>query len=226
MKNAFLKLLTSVKFWTTIIGGICTALGSLIAKYGFEVSDAAVQQVAVTISGLFGLLLFGQAATDHGKEAAKIKSSTESGSARLGVLLMIALIGFVVITAAFQVGCAALSSSTKQAGGDLYSCAKAEPKKLIEQFGPAMVQTVKSAIDNRGKPDVEQLRPVAAALQTDAARCVLTAAIGMVGRALAPAAGSPLSSEMPVDGAALHAGYDQLRAELWAGKRYELGGGP
>jgi len=77
MKEALEKMLASMKFWTTIIGMLVTAGGSLLAKYGFEVSDATVQQVAITISGLFGILLFGQAANDHGKAAAEKRQFTD-----------------------------------------------------------------------------------------------------------------------------------------------------
>lgn len=70
MKEALSKILGSAKFWTTIIGSVLTAGASLIAKHGLEVSDDAVRQVAITISGLFVVLLGAQGATDFGKNAA------------------------------------------------------------------------------------------------------------------------------------------------------------
>lgn len=74
MKEALQRLLTSMKFWTTLIGLIVTAGSSWLAKYGLELSDETVQQIAVTVAGFFGLLLAGQAATDHGKAKAQTQA--------------------------------------------------------------------------------------------------------------------------------------------------------
>lgn len=64
MKDAIIRLLSSMKFWTVILG-IVTALG---AKYGINVDP----EVYWSIVGLFGLLLGAQGLADHGKEAAKV----------------------------------------------------------------------------------------------------------------------------------------------------------
>jgi hypothetical protein len=71
IKETFGKLLSSVKFWTTIVGMLVTMSSSMIAKWGFEVSDETTQQIAITVSSFFGLLLLGQASADHGKSAAQ-----------------------------------------------------------------------------------------------------------------------------------------------------------
>lgn len=76
MKNALLSMLSSVKFWTQIIGLIINASASLLAKYGIGVSDATVMQISITIAGLFGALGLAQGATDHGKAAAQIAATT------------------------------------------------------------------------------------------------------------------------------------------------------
>lgn len=67
MKQALIKLIESSKFWTTLIGIAAT----FAAKYGLQV-DAATQ---AEIAGLFVMLLGGQAAADHGKEAAKVNAA-------------------------------------------------------------------------------------------------------------------------------------------------------
>lgn len=87
MKEAFGRLLSSMKFWTTVIGMLLTAGSSLLAKYGFEVDDAAVQQIAITVSSFFGILLLGQAAADHGKEAAKTNATSNQFMQATGVSL-------------------------------------------------------------------------------------------------------------------------------------------
>lgn len=66
MKNAIIRLLSSTKFWTAILG-IVSALG---ARYGFQVDP----EVYWSIVGIFGLLIGAQGLTDHGKEAARIST--------------------------------------------------------------------------------------------------------------------------------------------------------
>lgn len=83
MKDALLRLIASMKFWTAMLG-LVTALA---ARYGFSVDP----EVYWTIVGIFGALLGGQALTDHGKEAAKAN--------KLNVLLLLAVVGML--------GCAA-----------------------------------------------------------------------------------------------------------------------
>ncbi len=72
MKEALSRILGSAKFWTTVIGMVMTAGASLFARYGLELSTEAIQQIAVTVAGLFALLLGGQALAGHGKEAAEL----------------------------------------------------------------------------------------------------------------------------------------------------------
>ena len=62
MKQALLRLVSSMKFWTLILG-LITSLG---AKYGFQVDP----EVFWSIVGLFGLLIGAQGLTDQGKTAA------------------------------------------------------------------------------------------------------------------------------------------------------------
>jgi hypothetical protein len=70
MKEAITRLLSSMKFWTMVLG-VVTSLG---AKYGFNVDT----NVYWSIVGLFGFLLGAQGLTDHGKEAAKITAADNS----------------------------------------------------------------------------------------------------------------------------------------------------
>lgn len=68
MKEALQRLLSSMKFWTAVLG----LLGTLAAKYGFDVDE----RMYWTIVGIVGLLLVGQAATDHGKAAAQAHAAS------------------------------------------------------------------------------------------------------------------------------------------------------
>ncbi len=76
MKQAITRLLTSTKFLTTVIGMIVTAGATLFTRYGIDVSTEALQQVAITVASLFGILLHAQGRADQGKEAAKVVAAT------------------------------------------------------------------------------------------------------------------------------------------------------
>lgn len=67
--SVFTRALTSLKVWTIIIGGIVTAGGSMLAKWGLNVSDATVQQIAGSMVLLVGLLVHAQGRADQGKNA-------------------------------------------------------------------------------------------------------------------------------------------------------------
>lgn len=82
MREALLKLFSSAKTWTAFLGMIATAGASLLARYGLELSDEAIQQIAITISGLFATLLVTQGLADHGKEQAKIQAASSAVLAR------------------------------------------------------------------------------------------------------------------------------------------------
>lgn len=73
MKDAIIRLLSSMKFWTVVLG-IISALG---AKYGINVDPS----VYWSIIGLFGILIGAQGLTDHGKEAAKIAALASTPAA-------------------------------------------------------------------------------------------------------------------------------------------------
>lgn len=76
MRDALARVFGSAKVWTAIIGLIVTFGATAFARWGIEVSDAAVQQTAITVSAIFAILLGAQGATDHGKAAAQIAATT------------------------------------------------------------------------------------------------------------------------------------------------------
>jgi hypothetical protein len=73
VREALLRLVSSMKFWTALLG----LLGILGAKYGFDVDENTYW----TIVGIVGLLLAGQAATDHGKAAAQVHADSDTDGA-------------------------------------------------------------------------------------------------------------------------------------------------
>ncbi len=70
MKQALSRVLGSAKFWTAIIGLICTAAATKLSALGWDTSVEAQQQIAITVSAMFGILLAAQGAADVGKSAA------------------------------------------------------------------------------------------------------------------------------------------------------------
>lgn len=221
MKTATAQLLASKKFWTTIIGTILTLGSYVLAKWGLEVDDAAVQQISGSIAVLFSVLLLGQGLTDQGKEAAKQRNG-QSGHAALGALLFAAVIGALVLMAIAQTGCSAVTSSAKRVAGDTADCLKPEPAALAEEFKPAMLSVVRAAVMNDGKVDWDQLRPVASALKTVATRCVFVAALAEVGRIVTPDPNAPQSSALEVDQASLRGGFEGVRSSLFGGQHFKL----
>jgi hypothetical protein len=82
MKDALARMFSSAKVWTVIIGGLVTAGASFLAKYGLEVSDATVQQIAGTAALLVGILVHAQGQADHGKYAVRaVDSNTATPAA-------------------------------------------------------------------------------------------------------------------------------------------------
>lgn len=67
MKDAIVRLFSSMKFWTAVLG-LITAIG---AKVGFNVDP----DVFWAIIGVVTSVILGQGLTDHGKEAAKITAA-------------------------------------------------------------------------------------------------------------------------------------------------------
>ena len=77
MKDALLRLFSSMKFWTTI----AALLATLGAKYGFSVDQTTV----LMIGTLFAILLGAQGLTDMGKGRATVQA--EAGAAQLATTL-------------------------------------------------------------------------------------------------------------------------------------------
>lgn len=72
MKDAIVRLFSSMKFWTAVLG-LITAIG---VKVGFNVD----QDVFWAIVGVVTSVILGQGLTDHGKEAAKITAAATASA--------------------------------------------------------------------------------------------------------------------------------------------------
>lgn len=77
MKDAFVRLLSSAKFWTAMIALIAI----FAARYGFEISE----QMTAVVGAVFAVLLGAQGAADHGKSAAVVMASVPQPTTSLAV---------------------------------------------------------------------------------------------------------------------------------------------
>jgi hypothetical protein len=76
MKDALIRLFSSMKFWTAVLG-LITAIG---VKAGFNVDP----EVFWAIVGVITAVILGQGLTDHGKEAAKITAAAGTPTTVVG----------------------------------------------------------------------------------------------------------------------------------------------
>ncbi len=233
MNAALSRLLRSSKFWTVIIGLVVTSGATLFARYGIDVSTEAVQQTAVTVAALFGILLHAQGQADQGKnavEAAKTgpnpsstdPTPTDAPKANVlplvGVVLSVALIAFAIA------GCKLLGGSATRVAADTIDCLKPNTKSVAGELQGVMGDLIRNSIDNTGSLDFGSVKAAASSFKTDAPRCAfmsaLTEAIRLATGPRDPNA--PQTAELQVDPVQLAAVREQVRVELFDGKNFRL----
>lgn len=74
MTTALKALFASKKTWMLVLGIPATVCASLLAKYGLDLSDEAVEMTAELMSIGVAVLIAAQGVADHGKSAALIKA--------------------------------------------------------------------------------------------------------------------------------------------------------
>lgn len=234
LKDVLVRMLTSLKFWTTILGISATYL----AKKGIVLDPAMAEYVA----GFFGLLLAGQAAADHGKEKAKIEAARdiaymdapatakvdeptpatkpEGGFIRLDTLCAILFL-LALTVGVFGTACAWMKSETKHVAANVVDCSAARAKDAVQEFGPMAKQFVLDSLDNTGKPDTARFKDVAKSLKAEVGGCVMQAAVSEVLSLAAKAASGVMSSPVQVDSNALNAAWDDVRTTQYGGKTFQ-----
>lgn len=223
-------LLQSKKFWITLIGGAMTACSALFAKYGLEVSDAAVQQVATTVTVLFTVLLGAQGLADHGKEKAKIETGVLSPpsptpapvvtTTQLSLLLILALA--VTVT---QPACDTLKNSGTRTATSAIDCLQPSLIKTGVELKPTYQALLRAATGGDGKIDWGQIRPAVSSLKEPALRCAFSAVVSEAMHAVRNAVSGVMSSPLEVDKADLTSGYEAIRKDFFSGETYKLEGG-
>lgn len=209
MKTALLRLLSSMKFWTLLLG-IVTSLG---AKYGLEVDP----EVYWSIVGLFGLLIGAQGLNDHGKAKAEIETrSIQSGFFRLDLLVIVFAGGSLTLVA-----CSWLKSETKHVAADVVDCTTDQALAVAKEYAPSVELAVRSQLSDVGKLDHVSFTELAKSFGTDAGRCVLAR---VVARLLVPSGNDSQSTPLAVDTADVAATWEAVRASVYGGQTFQLGG--
>lgn len=204
MKTALLRLFSSMKFWTLLLG-LVTSLG---AKHGLEV-DA---QTYWSIVGLFGLLLGVQGLNDHGKAKAEIETRhIQSGFARIEVM------AFFVVPVALGVivGCAALKRETKQAASDVVDCMKPELRERSTELGGVLERSVLSLLSDTGKVDRAGFKSLTSGLKSDAAGCAIATVVSRLSK---PRGQDSQASPLAVDALDLQSTWADARREQFGGR--------
>lgn len=212
MKVALLRLLSSMKFWTAVLG-VLTALG---AKYGLEVDP----ETYWTIVGFFSLLLGGQALQDHGKAKAEIETRhIQSGFARVHVMLVI--VGLGLIVTANLPGCAWLKSESKAVAADAIDCTTEKAIELAKEYGPSVELALRSQLSDTGKIDRTSLKALAKSFATETGQCVLAREVV---RLLTPRGQDAQSTPLPIDTEDVAAAWEEVRRDEFGGKTFVLEG--
>jgi hypothetical protein len=211
MKTALLRLLSSMKFWTLLLG-LVTSLG---ARYGFDVDP----EVYWSIVGLTGLLLGAQGLTDHGKSKAEIETrNIQSGSIQL--LLIIALaVPTGVIAGSQLAGCAGLNRETRAAASAAVDCTTDQALQVAKEYGPSVELAVQSQLSDTGKLDRTSFAALAKSFASDTGRCVLAR---VVTRLLTPGGTDTQATPLAVDTADVNAAWDAVRREQFGGRKFAL----
>jgi len=237
MNDALKRMLQSMKFWTLILGGVTTAGASMFAKWALDVSDDAVMQIAITISGLFAVLLHAQGQTDLGKNATPttnvaagadvtinqtpaepLPADPQKGSIRINALLMLS-----AFTASLAIGSAWSCSSMKGEGGALgaiVDCTTKSTKALSAQFAPLVDALLVRATDSTtGKVDWSPIKSATKSFAADTGGCVLAAVVQRYLHPAPPDPNAPQTEPLKVDLDSLRAGFNETRSDL-GGKTY------
>lgn len=245
-KTLLFRLLTSLKFWTTILGITSTAL----AKKGIILDPIYADYIA----GFFGVLLLGQGLADHGKERAKIEASvvttssaslvtpagtsTENvetkkipvvqpnGFALLDCLLGVVIVALALVTAVSMVGCPGVGGAGKRLVGTAIDCAAPAALEATKQYAPAVEQLLQRSTSSEGAVDQTSLEDATKGFLAETGWCVVE---NVVASALSrlPLPGAPKASPLAADPEELKRTLGAIRASRYQGKTFKPAvGGP
>lgn len=214
MKTALLRLFSSMKFWTLLLG-LVTSLG---AKYGLGIDPDTYWSIV----GLFGLLLGVQGLNDHGKGKAEIEArNVQNGFARRELLIIIALL---VVPGALGVvvGCATFKNEAKHAAADAVDCMEPKLVDRANELVGVIEQAVPPLLSDTGKIDRAGFKSLTQGLKSDAAGCAIATVVARLSK---PRGQDSQASPLAVDVPELEAAWADTRREQFGGRTFLLGAG-
>ena len=230
MKTALADLLSSKKFVTMIVG-LVVAIG---ARKGLDVDP----EITAAIIGLFAVLIGAQGAADHGKEAAKVKADgwkpidveideptdpAKPISEAVKSSILITLLGVLALVMVLAAGCGAAERVGRVARGTV-DCMTPAAVSAINTYGLAVATVLRHATADDGSVDWSPVKAIAKKLRDPAARCVLAAAVDEALHPSNPDPDAPQAEAQLVNAASLLVGFEEVRAELFDGARFQLDG--
>lgn len=191
IKDALTRLLSSMKFWTMVLGLAATFL----AKYGIKTDASTAEMVAAG----FGILLGAQGLTDHGKAAAEAAAcptcsaapepvvakpvkvvKNKRGMATVETLILL----FGAAAFAALVACGAVSDCKKPeqvntvkcvAINAVIDCTKGEIPNVILTVGPVVEKVISESTGADGSVDWAHVEKTIVSLGPAYGACVLGA---------------------------------------------------
>lgn len=210
LKMPLCRMLSSLKFWTVIVGTLSTYL----AKKDIVLDP----EMAKYVAGFFALLLAGQGLQDHGKERAKVEAQRGFAVVELLVAL-VAIAGLCSLVA-----CSWLKSETKQTASTVVDCASQQAKELTEQLSPTFEQLLDRATGGDGRIDWPSIDDATSRLKATA-WCALENTVARI-LSRVPLSDGVMSSPLEQNREQLLGGVADLRRRKFAGVTFENASSP
>lgn len=191
-----------------------TAIGLIIDAVVAGATPTAGMLI-VAASTLVALLVRGPLAA-HLPPASR---APERGAAAFALLAVLASIA-IAVGAVTSAGCAATKREVRDVADDIVDCTAANAQQLTAQFGPLIDSLLRAATQPDGRIDWVPIKAATKGFAWDTGACVLAE---IVARALRPPVEDPTApkiSPLVADPAELRSGFDELRRELWDGRRF------
>lgn len=195
IKAALTRLLSSMKFWTMILGFAATFL----AKYGIKTDAATAEMIAVG----FGILLGAQGLTDHGKAAVQAsacptctaaeepapepvvavpvkKSKSKKGMAAVdAIVLLFGATVFMALVACSDMADCRVAERVNMpkcvALNALIDCTKGEIPQIIVTVGPVVEKVIGESTGADGSVDWDHVEKTIGTLGATYGACILGA---------------------------------------------------
>lgn len=232
------SLLSSKKF----VMAILSVIAFIAAKKGFDFDTAAA---FTAISPMLAAIV-GQGIADHGKSAAEINAASAAASSASATAALTAMVApsskpspaiapvamlAVLLVALVALGTSACGPKSAAFAKGVWDCTQPQRAELVGQLEPALESIIVTSTSADGKSiDPAPLKAVTskANLETEAgvvATCAISSAFAALLTPAPAKPGAPASSALAIDPGALHAAFDAMRADQFAGAHFQTAHG-